>query len=42
LPNRLAQSYATLFRWTDAVAVLERTLSSLGKTQRSLAVQLQS
>jgi DNA-binding CsgD family transcriptional regulator len=31
-----------LFRWADAVEVLERTLSALGKTHRSLAAHLQS
>jgi DNA-binding CsgD family transcriptional regulator len=42
LASELAQSYATLFRWADAVQVLERTLGSLGSTHRSLAAHLQS
>jgi tetratricopeptide (TPR) repeat protein len=42
LASELAQTYATLFRWADAVEVLERALSSVGKTHRSLATQLQS
>ena len=42
LGSELAQTYATLFRWADAVEVLERTLGSLGETHRSLAAQLQS
>jgi DNA-binding CsgD family transcriptional regulator len=42
LASELAQTYATLFRWADAVEVLERTLGSLGKTYRSLAAHLQS
>jgi DNA-binding CsgD family transcriptional regulator len=42
LGSELAQTYATLFRWTDAVEVLERILGSIGKTHRSLAAQLQS
>ena len=37
----LAQAYATLFRWADAVLVLERALDSLGKTHRSLTAHLQ-
>jgi hypothetical protein len=42
IASELAHTYAMLFRWADAVEVLERTLSSLGKTQRSLAAHLQS
>ena len=42
LASELAQTYATLFRWADAVEVLERTLGSLGKTHRSFAAHLQS
>jgi DNA-binding CsgD family transcriptional regulator len=41
LASELAQTYATLFRWVDAVHVLERALDSLGKTHRSLAAHLQ-
>lgn len=42
LASELAQSYATLFRWTDAVDVLERALKLLGTTRRSFASHLQS
>jgi DNA-binding CsgD family transcriptional regulator len=42
LASELAQTYATLFRWVDAVHVLERALDLLGKTHRSLAAHLQS
>ncbi len=42
IASELAHTYATLFRWPDAVEVLERTLSSLGKTDQSLAAHLQS
>jgi DNA-binding CsgD family transcriptional regulator len=42
LASELAQTYATLFRWVDAVHVLERALDSLGKTHQSLAAHLQS
>jgi ATP/maltotriose-dependent transcriptional regulator MalT len=42
IASELAQTYATLFRWADAVEVLERTLSSLGKTHEPLAPHLQS
>jgi DNA-binding CsgD family transcriptional regulator len=39
--SELAQTYATLFRWVDAVRVLEQALDSLGKTHRSLVAHLQ-
>jgi DNA-binding CsgD family transcriptional regulator len=39
--SELAQTYATLFRWTDAVRVLDRTLQSLGETHRSIAAHLE-
>ena len=42
LASELAQAYATLFRWTDAVLVLERALGSLGEAPRSTAAHLQS
>jgi DNA-binding CsgD family transcriptional regulator len=42
IASELAHTYATLFRWADAVEVLERALSSLGKTHQSLAMHLQS
>ena len=42
IASELAHTYATLFRWADAVEVLERTLSSLGKTHEPLATHLQS
>jgi DNA-binding CsgD family transcriptional regulator len=42
IASELAHTYAMLFRWADAVEVLERTLSSLGKTHQSLAAHLQS
>jgi DNA-binding CsgD family transcriptional regulator len=42
LASELAQAYATLFRWSDAVHVLERALMSLGDAHRPIAVQLQS
>src|SRR5262249_47902325 len=38
----LAQSYATLFRWTDAVDVLEGALATLGDGHESLATRLRS
>ncbi len=42
LASELAQTYTTLFRWADAVEVLERTLGALGNTHQSLAANLQS
>jgi DNA-binding CsgD family transcriptional regulator len=42
LASELAQTYATLFRWADAVQVLERALESLGKVHRSIAAHLES
>jgi DNA-binding CsgD family transcriptional regulator len=42
LASELAQTYATLFRWTDAVRVLERALGSLGEAPRSTVAHLQS
>jgi DNA-binding CsgD family transcriptional regulator len=41
LASELAQTYATLFRWTDAVRVLERALGSLGETDEPIAGRLQ-
>ena len=35
------QTYATLFRWTDAVHVLDRTLQSLGEAHRATAAHLE-
>jgi ATP/maltotriose-dependent transcriptional regulator MalT len=40
--SELAQTYATLFRWVDAVHVLERALDSVGKIHQPLAEHLQS
>ena len=37
----MAQSYAALFRWVDAVDVIERALSELGDTEGDLAGQLE-
>jgi DNA-binding CsgD family transcriptional regulator len=42
LASELAQAYATLFRWSDAVHVLERALGSLDEAHRLIAVHLQS
>jgi DNA-binding CsgD family transcriptional regulator len=42
LALELAQTYATLFRWVDAVRVLERALESLDDAHRSIAAHLQS
>ena len=39
--SELAQTYATLFRWTDAVHVLDRSLQSLGQTHQSTAAHLE-
>jgi DNA-binding CsgD family transcriptional regulator len=39
--SELARTYATLFRWTDAVCVLDRTLQSLGETHRSIVAHLE-
>jgi DNA-binding CsgD family transcriptional regulator len=41
LASELAQTYATLFRWADAVRVLERALKSLGEAH-PMAAGLQS
>jgi DNA-binding CsgD family transcriptional regulator len=42
LARELAQTYATLFRWVDAVHILERALEWLGETHDSFAAHLQS
>jgi DNA-binding CsgD family transcriptional regulator/energy-coupling factor transporter ATP-binding protein EcfA2 len=42
LDLELARAYATLFRWADAVRVLEHALKSLGDTHRAMAALLQS
>jgi DNA-binding CsgD family transcriptional regulator len=42
LASELAQTYATLFCWTDAVHVLERALASLGEGPPLTAAHLQS
>ena len=42
LVSELARAYAALFRWTDAVDVLERALQSLGTAQSSIASLLQT
>src|SRR6478672_10645510 len=40
LASELAQAYATLFRWTDAVRVLEHALQELGETRQSIVARL--
>jgi DNA-binding CsgD family transcriptional regulator len=42
LASELAHSYAALFRWTDAVHVLETALAALRDPPDSIAVRLQS
>ena len=37
----VAETYAALFRWVDAVDVLERALAELGDTNQDLAARLQ-
>jgi len=37
----IAEVYATLFRWADAVDVLERALAEIGETDQTLAAQIE-
>jgi hypothetical protein len=37
----IAEVYATLFRWADAVDVLERALMELGETDQALAARIE-
>ena len=37
----IAEVYATLFRWVDAVDVLERALAELGETDQTLAARIE-
>jgi DNA-binding CsgD family transcriptional regulator len=39
--SELARTYANLFRWTDAVRVLDRALQSLGEAHRPIATHLE-
>ncbi|MBV8612296.1 MAG: AAA family ATPase [Acetobacteraceae bacterium] len=41
IASELANAYATLFRWTDAVRVLERALNWPGRVDRSIAADLE-